>query len=260
MVHGISLKPVRNRCILVRLLQAYHWTILKINRKVYSQPGVRFQCLTPSSASWIIQAGVPSNRISVIPNAIDATPYQLGSPKDFQVIFIGRMQKVHKGLKLLSEIIRLCSKQLPDVEFCVIGDGPGLPWLRSTLSGLHNYRLLGATTDAQKVSELARSSVMLVTSTIEPFSIVLLEGGMSGLLVLSTPVEGSDFVLGLDPSLGHILDSRAETFVQDIARAFLRWKDCPQEYMEEKMSRRTRFMERFDEDIMVQKYSLMIKQ
>lgn len=69
---------------------------------------------------------------------------------------------------------------IPDVEFCIAGDGPLKEALRARASGCSNVRFLGWLQRDQLIDLLDRSSLLLLPSTFETFGSVALEAMARG--------------------------------------------------------------------------------
>ena len=154
---------------------------------------------SPQLVSAAVAAGVPPDRIAVIPNALapetaaaDAPPRadaraRLGLPERLTVLFVGRLVR-DKGLDVLAQAWdRFAADR--DATLVIVGDGPGRAdlerWARRAGHG-ERVRLAGARPDVQPYYRAA--DVLVVPSRTETFCNVLAEGMAHGLAAITTPV------------------------------------------------------------------------
>ncbi len=150
----------------------------------------------------LLQWGIPSNRCSLVENAIDAQQYartmplaeakeQLGLAATRQVIgAVGRLspEKAFDRLILATDLLL---RQGLDVELIVAGDGEEKPRLEALISklGLGNrIRLLGYRSDLLTVYQAM--DVFALSSLREAFPNVILEALASEVPVVATQVAG----------------------------------------------------------------------
>lgn len=87
---------------------------------------------------------VPSDRVSVIPNWVDAIPplsvKPLAEDAPVNVLFVGRMVE-HKGLQFLLKAARILKDSNPNLplKITAVGDGPYRPQLEKLAEGLDVY-------------------------------------------------------------------------------------------------------------------------
>ena len=116
--------------------------------------------------------GAESVRIMGTPVAADflRKPIVRRCDQISRVIFVGRLA-IEKGL----DQILAAAKVHSQLEFVVVGDGPGRRAVESAASELANVRYLGWLSRGQVLEELDRSDLLLLPSTIESFGTVALE-------------------------------------------------------------------------------------
>ena len=170
------------------------------------------------TAALAKNAGVPENRVTVIPPGID--PRHFAVPQDIEslrnelgfehtriVLFVGRLAR-RKGVK---EFIERCFAQLvreiPAIGFVVAGDNPleslthrddMFGEIKQTVArlGLHDsVRLLGAVNDEQlvglyQIADVVVLPVLPARDDVEGFGIVLLEAAAAGRPTVATRVGG----------------------------------------------------------------------
>eukprot|EP00193_Tetraselmis_chui_P015616 CAMPEP_0177781224 /NCGR_PEP_ID=MMETSP0491_2-20121128/17717_1 /TAXON_ID=63592 /ORGANISM="Tetraselmis chuii, Strain PLY429" /LENGTH=435 /DNA_ID=CAMNT_0019301237 /DNA_START=51 /DNA_END=1359 /DNA_ORIENTATION=- len=149
----------------------------------------------------VLRACVPPNRVSVIPNAVDATnftPDPSARQRDtITAVVLSRMM-YRKGIDLLAACIPVILRQHPHVKFVIGGDGPKRALLEAMVEeeGLHDrVELLGAVPHEEARSVLTRGHIFINASLTEAFCMAIVEAASAGLLVVATAVGGVPEVL-----------------------------------------------------------------
>ena len=161
----------------------------------------------------VLRSGVPPQRVSVIPNAVDAVrfvpdPAKRGLRMDGSKAEPGRITVAvtarlayRKGVHLLAGVIPLACERFPQVDFLIAGDGSMRPHLEEMTksNGLtERVTLLGNVPHARVSDVLQRAHVFLNCSLTESFCIAILEAACCGCLVVATGVGGVPEVLPPD--------------------------------------------------------------
>ncbi|KAK1302394.1 hypothetical protein QJS10_CPB12g00465 [Acorus calamus] len=154
-----------------------------------------------SKENTVLRSGVPPEKVSVIPNAVDTSmfrpaPERVGC-KEVVIVVISRLV-YRKGADLLVEVIPEVCRLCPNVRFIVGGDGPKrvrLEEMREKHSLQDRVDMLGAVPHAQVRSVLISGHIFLNSSLTEAFCIAILEAASCGLLTVSTRVGGVPEVL-----------------------------------------------------------------
>lgn len=163
------------------------------------RPGF-FVVPTPSVRLEVVAAGVSSDRVAVIPNAVASIPSpplgttgkaasraELGLPDRPTVLFVGRLSP-EKGLDVLMRAWNQVAAQC-DASLVIVGVGSESPriaaWARESGHG-DCVRLVGARLDVDRFYRAA--DVLAVPSRTETFSNAMAEAMASGLPVVTTPV------------------------------------------------------------------------
>jgi len=155
---------------------------------------------------------LPSEKITVIPNAIEKSKYERRidreavkrrygiAPYEKVVLFIGRLVP-QKGVEYLVKAIPLILQQHRDVKFVIAGDG----WSKNYLEDLarsagfaDKVRFLGFISDSELTELTMSSDVLVVPSVYEPFGIVALEGMAAGVPVVAANVGGLSEIIEHD--------------------------------------------------------------
>jgi glycosyltransferase involved in cell wall biosynthesis len=144
------------------------------------------------------RAGVPGDRIHLIPNAAPESPVlsrsdareRLGLPAGGAVIgWVGRVSH-EKGPEAFVDVIAALQGD-PEIMGVMIGDGPRLPAVRElggALISSGRLRLLGSIAEARQL--LSAFDVLALTSVTEGTPMVVLEAMRAGVPVVSTQVGG----------------------------------------------------------------------
>ena len=135
------------------------------------------------------QLGITSP-IEVISGSVDDTQYNdlPGAPKDFDLVFVGRIVPV-KRLDLLLEATAIAKRAVPNIRLLVVGDGPLLNEMKvlaKHLSLLNNVEFAG--NQAKTGPWLKRGKVFILTSDSEGLSLALMEAMMCGLAAIVSEV------------------------------------------------------------------------
>jgi len=147
---------------------------------------------------------LPSEKITIIPNAIDTSEYQRSinkeavkrsygvEPHEKLVLFIGRLVP-QKGVEYLIKAVPLIVQHDSRVRFIITGDG----WSKNHLENLaastghgDKIRFVGFVSNSELVELTMSADVLVVPSIYEPFGIVALEGMAAGVPVVAANVGG----------------------------------------------------------------------
>ncbi len=167
----------------------------------------RHVCVSRAVARFSSErAGLPADRLVVIPNGIDATRYPSPAPADLTqfgvrpggrvVTYVGRLDR-QKGVRWLVDSAARWLEALPECDLLLVGHGPERQAIELLCRkhGLSDrVRLAGWRRDVPEI--LAASDVLVLPSGWEGMPNVLLEAMASRLPVVATDVEGVREVLG----------------------------------------------------------------
>ena len=147
---------------------------------------------------------LPPHKITVIPNAIDASTYSRNFDKEAVrrrygigsyeklVLFVGRLVP-QKGVRYLIRAVPQILGHHNSARFFIAGDG----WSKSHLENLaassgcgEKIRFLGFVSDSELVGLTMSADALVVPSIYEPFGIVALEGMAAGVPVVAANVGG----------------------------------------------------------------------
>jgi phosphatidylinositol alpha-1,6-mannosyltransferase len=168
------------------------------------------------TAGLIAATGAPSERVTVIANGTDIpsdpAPLECDRPT---ILTIARIEERYKGHDTMVRALSLVLAKVPEAQWVVIGDGslrPGLEELARSHGVAGSIRFLGAVSDEQRDSWLARATLLAMPSRLpaggfagEGFGIVYLEAAAYGKPVVAGGVGGAlDAVL--DGETGLLVD------------------------------------------------------
>jgi glycosyltransferase involved in cell wall biosynthesis len=183
-VHGFTGGDARNQC--------YEW----LQRQALRHCDAVAAAATPI-AERLARAGVPRERIRVVPNAwVSSTPVLepraagdvLGAPRDrFHIGWVGRVSH-EKGLDVMLDALELLG---PGHHLTIVGDGPARARLcqRVAQSAIADaVRWHGALASAERI--IRAFDVLAITSRSEGTPMVLLEAMAAGVPVVATAVGG----------------------------------------------------------------------
>ena len=253
--HGISIEKLRLHPFIIFGYQLYLRFALRAFVKNIEGINTMFaQVLTDSMERQLQKYSSSNINVFKIENGLNIDDFSLGRNDDeFRIIFIGRLENLQKGISTLKEVI-LNSKEL-NVNYDIIGSGPDLKFLSDVPD---NVSIKGFLPDEIKKSCLSKANLMVITSFMEPFSIVALEGLLSGLPVVSTPVSGPMTIISRNAEFGSISTFKPIDIVESLKKYYLEWQEDKQSYFNKKLKRRTLAAEYFKADTTYRKYLDMI--
>ncbi len=130
-------------------------------------------------ANELLEAGVPAERITVIPNGVDTSRFRLGDQAAARrelsldsnplAVCVARLSH-EKGVDVLVEAARSLAKALPDARIAVVGDGPERAALETKIAeaGLRQQvRLVGAVPHADVATWMTAADVVVMPSRRE---------------------------------------------------------------------------------------------
>ncbi|WP_165372411.1 glycosyltransferase family 4 protein [Nocardioides iriomotensis] len=137
---------------------------------------------TEGSAERVRRAGFPSDRVTVVQNAIDTSDYAVNgierSPR--RCVYVGSLHE-HKRLDFLLETAALVAERVDGFELLVVGDGPDRARVEQTARQARWLTYRGALFGKAKAEAVSSSSLTLMP-------------GLVGLGVLDSFASGSPMV------------------------------------------------------------------
>ncbi|MCU7795555.1 MAG: glycosyltransferase [Candidatus Thiodiazotropha sp. (ex Myrtea spinifera)] len=158
--------------------------------------------------------GIPSSRITVIPNGVNEEEFPVtdtekflnrsGLPVSPLILFMGRLNQI-KGPDLLLQAFLRVQACLPEFHLVFAGPDGGMHSQLSHIvdqEGLsERVHFLGYVSGEDKSATYRSAKLLVVPSRQEAMSIVALEAGICGIPVLLTDQCGFNDVSKLDPRL-----------------------------------------------------------
>jgi glycosyltransferase involved in cell wall biosynthesis len=136
---------------------------------------------------------LPAEKIRVIYNAVRPSERlsRLAAPEPV-VLYLGRLAAM-KGVDTFLRAGARVLQQLPEVMFVVAGEGPEFPHLLTLAAhlGIGDHVLfLGKVNEDERAELLARASVFVLPSIVEPFGIAALEAMAAGVPTIVSKTSG----------------------------------------------------------------------
>jgi glycosyltransferase involved in cell wall biosynthesis len=174
-------------------------------------------CNSFGGFDWGIRAGLPADKLRVIPNGIErssprtedeycAARQALGLTQESFVVACANRLVPQKRMDRVVDAAR----QLPEYTFLVAGAGPQMDWLNTNRPD--NFHLLGHMDSTRPL--LAASDIFLMTSDREGTSNSLLEAMQSGCAVVATPAGDNARIMAGGAGVVTSPDRIAETIRQ----------------------------------------------
>ena len=256
-LHGMALERIRftNPIIIAhQLLMRMQLTYLA----KYTRNYIFVQSLIPTLTSYLVNHGADSKNILTIENQIDGgVPFPERNDEEFQVTFIGRMEDLQKGIRRLRKVILFVQKFGRNIKFNVIGTGKDSGLLKRFQG---NVNILSGIDDQRKSKIIASSNLALVTSNLEPYSLVVLEFLTAGVPVITTPSSGPTYILSKDQSFGKVVSFSAKSLAKSIVSYYQEWEKDKELYFSKRKDLFYKARMRFNPKKMLESYRNLIVQ
>ena len=164
---------------------------------------------------------------------------------------------VKKGIKRLKNVMSLVKKSDESIKFNIIGTGKDGRMLNG-LGG--NINILNGIDDQRKNKIIAFSNLALVTSNLEPYSLVVLEFLTSGVPVVTTPASGPTYILSKDQSFGKVVSFSAKCLAKSIVSYYQEWQRDKELYFSKRKDLYHKARNMFNSKDMLESYRNMIIQ
>jgi L-malate glycosyltransferase len=179
----------------------------------------RVVCNSQAAAQRLNEAGLPTTKVAVIPNALaeeafaESTPALPSVPGVVRVGMVARMNDPVKNHGCFLRVAARLAPRFGQVEFVLVGDGP----LRPTLEALARQLGLGKRVlflgDRHDIPEvLASLDITVLPSSSESLSNVILESMAAGVPVVAAKVGGNPELIR-DGHTGLLVAEEDEAFV-----------------------------------------------
>jgi glycosyltransferase involved in cell wall biosynthesis len=198
---------------------------------------------------------VAAQRTVLIPNGRDPSlfrprsePTDAGEPT---LIFVGALTPQKQPDRFI-EIVRRLRDEGRAFRAVMVGDGP-LAGILTPLAAAHAVELLGSRSDVPELLRTADAFVFTSLPTGEGMPGVLIEAGLSGIPVVSTPVPGAATVLQ-DGRTGMIVDDSVATMAAAVGELL----DRPDRRRAMGRAARTRCESEFSLDLMAERWRVAL--
>lgn len=164
---------------LLRLkLRLFTWVTARSMRNVYNKSDV-FEVLSPSFVPLFSEyTGIEHpDKLRVQTNPVTVTlPSEPIAPekKEKEIIFVGRLDNMHKCPYRIIETWKLLETKYPDWRVTLVGDGPDRAGLEA-LAKQYDLKRLTFAGFQNPLPYYQRASILMLTSDIEGFPLVLAE-------------------------------------------------------------------------------------
>ena len=151
--------------------------------------GTTFMTVSSSTADEIAEHGIPRSRIHIAHNGVESDVLSPGARSaDPRIVYLGRIKR-YKRIELLLESLA----QIPNVSLDIAGDGDHRPDIERVISELgigDRVRLHGFVTEEQKLALLQESWLNVTASSVEGWSLVVMEAAACATPTVAIGVGG----------------------------------------------------------------------
>ncbi len=192
----------------------------------------RVACVSEMTANALRKSGVPSEKLSTIPNGTDMERFAGAAPTLRSELAIGnrpligtvgRLEEI-KGLDYFIRAAQETLVEFPDAMFVIVGEGPQHAHLKTLIQSLgleSNIQLTGRRDDMPGV--YASLDIFVLASIDEGMPMTILEAMASRRPVIATRVGGTSEVV-LDGETGYLVEPRDVHALRD---GMLKWLRDP---------------------------------
>lgn len=191
----------------------------------------RFLAISPTVAGFLLDEGVPAERVTVRPNLVpDPGPHD---ERGDGLLFVGRLTE-EKGVRLLLDAwARHPERALGPLR--LVGDGPLRGLAEEAAARRADVELLGKLAPDQVQAQMRRSAAVVVPSTwAEPFGLVAVEAMANGRPALVTDAGALPELVG--PTGGWVVRADVAALAEGLALAAAtapgRWRAARARYVD----------------------------
>ncbi|OIO68732.1 MAG: hypothetical protein AUJ58_07815 [Zetaproteobacteria bacterium CG1_02_55_237] len=155
---------------------------------------------------------ISHERIDVVPGGVDLPTLMSASQREKARVQLGWKAPVvvtlrrlvpRTGVDMLVQAAAILHQDMPDVRWCIMGDGPllkPLKWLSGQLQATEYIEFTGFIPEEDVNKRLqAADAFVLPTRSLEGFGLVTVEANACGLPVIATPVGANPEVVASSP-------------------------------------------------------------
>ena len=196
----------------------------------------RVLCNSRAAADRLRKAGVPERKLEIIPNGLPERmfePWAPALPRNPRAVRVGMIARMNDPVKNHAAFLRAAAqltRELPEVEFLLVGDGPlraGLEMMAAELGIAGKVNFAGERHDIPAM--LSSMDVSVLISSSESLSNVILESMAAGVPVVATDV-GGNHELVRDGETGSLIPPGNERLLVDAMLRLARNADLRQQY------------------------------
>jgi glycogen(starch) synthase len=180
------------------------WAMYEADRVIVCSQSMKYEICDHFNLPW--------DKVDVIPNAIDATKYQISVDSgavrqrygvgwgEKLILCVGRLVP-QKGIEYFIRAIPAIAKRYPEAKFVIVGEGWSRDILEAEARGTgqnSKIHFTGFASDREVINLMSSADVLVVPSIYEPFGIVALEGMATGVPVVASKVGGLSEVIEHD--------------------------------------------------------------
>jgi glycosyltransferase involved in cell wall biosynthesis len=171
----------------------WHWVLQRIVHHAGDRVVVPSEAVAYAARAW---AGVPNDKIAVIPNAIDPaefprSPVPLDDPRPFPIGFIGRLDPIKQVPELVRQFTVLVRTWRRDAHLHIYGQGGDEARIRQAIAhaGVEDRVTLHGPV-ARPQDALSQLGLLVLPSAAEGFGLVLIEAMAAGVPVVGNNAPG----------------------------------------------------------------------
>lgn len=254
-IHGITFERFR----ITNPLIIAHQIIMRIKAHFFAikiRGNIRVQTLLPDTSKLLIRNGADPSKVFLIENGFDKLSHlPIRNDREFSIVFVGRLENLQKGIGRLRKTIEKLQFESPKLCFKIIGSGKSSNLLKKLPKNTNWYKNIG---DEEKIEIMNNSNLMIITSNIEPYPRVAIEGLFSGLPLVTTPTSGPEHIISKDADFGMVSSFSVNDIASHIMEYFKTWTNDKREYFELRKRIETRSKEIFDVNKMLTNYGKMV--
>ncbi|MEZ0267211.1 MAG: glycosyltransferase family 4 protein [Phycisphaerae bacterium] len=189
-----ALRPLYPRARYLQSIQTtqpnprWHWRLQRLAAVAADRVIVPSPSIAAVARRW---AGVPAEKLVVIPNVVDPGDFRLThvppARNQIRIGFLGRLDPI----KRIPDLIAATSLLPPSFELHVFGDGPERPSIESEIARLNlAARVTLHGTIPRPQDALAKIDLLVLPSAAEGFGLVLIEAMAAGVPVVASDAPG----------------------------------------------------------------------
>ncbi len=145
----------------------------------------------------------------------------------FVALLVARLDTYNKGLDILIDIVH--RKQMKDIEFRIVGEGPDRKYFEEECRGLRNIKILGQLNENALEREYEKAKLFVFPSRFENFGLALLEAQMRGLPAVAFDITGPRDIIR--KGQGALVEPfSADRFAKSVLQYYNMWKGNRMKY------------------------------